>query len=288
MLPFPVFFKMTDQIPENLRPRPRITPLLMNSFSRLNQTADSGYDSSFLSSSSSTPSTDCDSSMCSSTPIPVLSHRTRKTLTPFSNTPLARKKFSSDRIPCRRTILCNRQEEEISADDLLSNLIQRSASPVVKRILRYLSPEDLLSLCQVSDIYCQTVCNHRECLRRLSKFLINAHQNCENRASSSQHSRGSGRILREIQNVMSPDQPGAGTISTIPSPLETIDLQNIPSMLRLLLNMTKSLTEMQCVVVCRTCRRFVAVRQSQKSHECVRCQRNAVAKQVGKKIMSHR
>jgi len=282
------FNKMTDQIPENPRLHPRITPLLMNSFSRLNRTADSGYDSSFLSTSSLTPSTDCDSSICSSTPLPVLPHRTRKVLAPFSDTPVGRRKFSSDRIPCRRTILSTRQEEEISADDLLSNLIQRSASPVIQRILRYLKPEDLLSLCQVSSMYCETICNHRECLRRLSTFLIGIHQNCENRASSSQHNRGSGRILREIQNVMTADQFAVGMISTIPSPLETIDLESIPSMLRSLLNMTKSLTEQQCVVVCRSCRRFVAARQSQKSYECVRCQRNSLAKRAGKKMMNHR
>ena len=279
---------MTDPIPENSRLHPRITPLLMNNFSRLNRTADSGYDSSFLSTSSLTPSTDCDSSICSSTPIPILPHRIRKILTPFSNTPVGHRKFSSDRIPCRRTILCSHEEEEISADDILSNLIQRSASPVVQRILRYLNPEDLLSLCQVSDIYCQAVCSHQECLRRLSKFLITAHQNCENRASSSQHNRSSGRILREIQNVMSTEQPAVGSVPTVPSPLETIDLENIPSTLRSLLNMTKSLTELQCVVSCRTCRRFVAVRQSQKSHECVRCQRNTVARRAGKKLMNYR
>lgn len=280
---------MESRITENARPHPRVTPLLMNCFSRLqnstslNRTSDSGYDSSCLSSNSSTPSANCDSfGRYSSTPIMnsslVLPHQPQRVLLPSADTPVCsvsegHRKFSSDRIPCRRAILSTRQEEEISSNDFLSNLIQRSATPAVKRILQYLDAVDLLKLCQVSDIYCQAVCNHQECLRRLSKYMILAHQNCENRVSPSLHLRSSGRILREIQNIMNVEATAGMILNTSPSALETIDLDHIPRMLRLLLDMTKNLTESQCVVICHSCRRLAAIRQSQKSTECAKCTR---------------
>ncbi len=284
---------MTGRIPESQRGNPRLTPLMMmNSFSRLhesslNRTADSGYQSSFASLSSSfTPSSsdvsDSSSRLYCSTPVTdqdsVLPHKT-KILNPVLDTPVHpvlpnRTPFSEDRIPSQRTTLPLDQDTEDLPSDVLNCLIRNRCTPPIQRILKYLGEEDLLRLCQVSDPYCRAVCDDQTSIKRLSKFLISVHQNGENRTTISQNNIGGrphGGILRPIQNVLGTSLP-SGTVWTVPSPLETIEISSIPRQFQKLIDLTKGLSEHHCVTTCHTCRGLVAVRlHHHRSVECQSC-----------------
>ena len=285
----------------------KVTPLMMNSFSRLrgsdsgsrNQTVDSGYQSSFASSNNSfTPSTLEDSLANLYCSTPVASHSlstnttavTHPTETPVSKLPSIAQ-YSEDRIPSIKiTPLATTQEadDEIQSG-VFSSLITWRITPTIRKILQFLGDEDLLNLCQVSDLYCQTVCNDQLALKRLSRFLINANQNGENRTTSSVNGRPSSRgILNPIHNLLNVNL-SAGAVWTIPSPLENINRPGVPGQFKTLVQMTKEMSEFQYVSVCHSCRSMVAVRlhQQQQSVECSRClqlsKRNTTRNRTGRK-----
>jgi len=268
----------------------KVTPLMMNSFSRLrgsdsgsrNQTADSGYQSSFaLSNNSFTPSTLEDSltNLYCSTPVASHSLSTKPTAaihpteTPVSKQP-SKVQYSEDRIPSKKiTTHITTQNSDETQSGVFSSLIKWKITPTIRKILQYLGEEDLLNLCQVSDMYCQTVCNDQMALKRLSRFLINANQNGENRTTSNVNGRPSTRgILNQIQNLLNADL-SAGAVWTIPSPLENIHRPGVPGQFKALVQMTKEMSEFQYVSVCHSCRSMVAVRlhQQQQSIECSIC-----------------
>ena len=287
---------MTNRVPENSRGNPRLTPLMVQSFSRLlssagssnsssfNHTGDSGYLSSFISSNNSTPSTEPDSSshLYCSTPVAsgsLLSQQTTILSQTSDQTPVSRHPgtkhmgcFSEDRIPRPSPSLSNQATDclEIEADDVLSCLIKSSA-PAVRLIFQYLSNEDLLRLCQVCDTFCRAVCDQQPTLKRLSKFLISINQNAENRTTPNLGVRsfGVGDVLRPVENVLN-FSPNPGAVWTIPSPLESVDLKKIPTQLRSLITMTKGLSSNYCVASCHTCRRLMSVRLYQ-NHKAVAC-----------------
>lgn len=271
---------------KHVRGNPRFTPLMMSSFSRLhesslNQTADSGYQSSFASLSSSfTPSsdsTDSASRLYCSTPVTqdsVLSHKTTF-LDPVLDTPVHipanKKRFSEDRIPRQKITLPIDEESTNFSSDVLSSLI-RHCVLATQRVFHYTNAEDLLRLCQVSDIYCRAVCDDQAALKRLSKYLISVHQNGENRATHSNvGGRPYGGILRPIDNLLSFNVP-PGHVWSVPSPLEAIDLNSVPCLLRRLVEMTKTLSENQVVSICHSCRTLVPVRITHhRLTECSSC-----------------
>ena len=286
---------MSGRIPESLRGNPnRLTPLMMmNSFSRLhdsslNRTADSGYQSSFASlSSSSTPSSsilsDSSSRLYCSTPVTdedSILPSTTQILDPALDTPVhpvltSRTQFSEDRIPSQRTTsLPLDQDTEDSPSDVLNCLIRSRTTPPIHRIFKYLGDEDLMRLCQVSDTYCRAVCDDQASIKRLSRFLISTHQNGENRTTLSHNNAGGrpyGGILRPIENVLGASLP-VGTVWTVPSPLEAVEMSCVPRQFRELVELTRSLSENNCVSTCHSCRRLVAVRlHHHRSVECPNC-----------------
>ena len=282
---------MTGKFPGTVRGNPRVTPLMMNSFSRLhesslNQTADSGYQSSFVSFNNSFASlsdaSDSSSLLYCSTPVTEVSILPNKTsnLDPVLNTPVppvlsSRTCFSEDRIPLNRRTNTLFEAHIECPSDILSCLIRSRSLPSIQRILMYLGDEDLMRLCQVSDDYCKAVFDDQSALKRLSKFLISIHQNGENRTSQNNNDGRTYRgVLRDIQNVM-PVTP-SGVIWTVPSPLETIDMKSVPRLFRSLIGLTKTSSEHHCVTICHTCRRnLIAVRLPyNKAVECQSCSRS--------------
>ncbi|KAI9552247.1 hypothetical protein GHT06_022609 [Daphnia sinensis] len=280
---------MAGRMPDSMRGKHRVTPLMMSSFSRLgesslNRTADSGYQSSIASSSRSfTPLSDVSDSsrLYCSTPVTedsILSHQIScsKVLleTPVQPVLPNRTYFSEDRIPSTRISLPANEDVIDYPSDVLSCLIRSHSIPAIQRVLRCLEDEDLMRLCQVSDDYCRAVCECPPALKRLSKFLIVSHQNGENRTTSSNIGNRPHRgILRPIQNVMDVGLP-SGTVWTVPSPLEAIDMSRVPHQFRTLVCLTKTLSEHHCVIYCRACRSLVAVRiTQQKTEECPNCNR---------------
>lgn len=302
---------MSGKMPESVKggSNPKFTPLMMNSFSRLsssgnrrnssvlNGTADSGYLSSFTSNTSFTPSTEASTSssqpqeLYCSTPVTggnhVLSHMTgilnQSSETPvqcFSSLKNIRGRYSEDRIPRRRTLLPSiDQEAEIDEHDILSRLISQS-TPAVRRILQFLGEEDLLRLCQVSSVICRAVCDDQLALKRLSKYLIVSYQTIENRVTSRlPHPLGVARAtiggaLRAVDNFLDTSLP-SGTVWTVPSPLECIDIDQVPVQLRSLIAMTKGLSQHQYVASCHSCRCLVPVRRRSQIVECSSCQHKA-------------
>lgn len=281
---------MARELTDNIKEIFRYTPLMMNSFSRLrstdscsrNQTADSGYLSSFASSNNSSFATsaieDSLSNLYCSTPVAGLSINSttiiHPTETPVHAKPLSHVQYSEDRIPCHKIVTTSSatQENDDTQSDVLSSLIKWRITPTIHKIFKYLGDEDLLNLCQVSDIYCQTVCDDQLALKRLSRFLITANQDGENRITTSFNSRSDNRgILRPIHNFLNVN-PSAGAVWTIPSPLENIDLPGVPKQFKALVRMTKEMSEFQYVSVCHSCRGMVAVRlHHQQSVECSKC-----------------
>lgn len=276
---------MTGRFPDSLRGKSRLNSLMLNSFSRLhesslNHTSDSGYQSSFASlSTNSTPSLDVSESsshVYCSTPVTEDSALTirNSVLGPVLETPVlsGRTRFSADRIPCQRTLLPLGEESGDVSTDVLSCLIRNRIRPAIRSIYSHLTEEDLLRLCQVSNDYCLSVCDDKPALRRLSKFLIVVHQNGENRTTLSQNNiRPHAGVLRPIHNVLSTSLP-VGTMWSIPSPLETVDMNSIPRQLKLLITMTKTLSENSCVTTCHKCRRLVEARLNhQKEVLCPGC-----------------
>lgn len=280
---------MTGRFSGTVRGNPRLTPLMMSSFSRLhesslNRTADSGYQSSFASLTNSfTPSSDASDSssrLFCSTPVTENSVLpcTTTNLHPVLDTPVhpdlsSRASFTEDRIPLNRGTIALAQNSIECPNDILSCLIRSCCTPSIQRILMYLGDEDLMRLCQVSDEYCQAVCDDQSSLKRLSKFLISTYQNGENRTTLSYNNndgRPFGGVLRSIENVMPVTQ--SGVVWTVPSPLETIDMNSVPRLFRTLIGLTKTLSENHCVTNCHTCRSLVAVRlHNHKSVECHSC-----------------
>ncbi|KAK4037708.1 uncharacterized protein LOC116929732 [Daphnia magna] len=282
---------MAGRFPDSIRGKHRVTPLMTSSFSRLgesslNRTADSGYQSSIASSSRSfTPLSDVSDSsrLYCSTPLTedsILSHQISNS-TVLLETPVQpvlpnRTYFSEDRIPSTRASLPVNVDAIDYPSDVLSCLIRSHSIPAIQRVFRCLADEDLMRLCQVSDDYCRAVCECPPALKRLSKFLIVSHQNGENRTTSSHNNienRPHRGILRPIQNVMVVGLP-SGTVWTVPSPLEAIDMSRVPHQFRTLVCLTKTLSEHHCVIYCRACRCLVAVRSNQqKTEECTNCNR---------------
>lgn len=279
---------MTERIPEGVRSNSRLTPLMINSFSKLhenslNRTTDSGYQSSFASLSRSfTPSSDVSSSsslLYCSTPVTedsILATRS-SVLTTVQDTPVqsivySRTRYSSDRIPCQKNKLLPAIEAEAQSSDVLSCLIRSRIRPVVDKIFKYLRDEDLFQLCQVSDELCRAICEDQSTIKRLSIFLINVQQNGENRTTSNAHNnRPYGGVLRPIHNVLSVNM-SAGAVWTVPTRLETIDMERVPRQFQSLVLLTKSLSEHHYVTNCHTCRCFVAVRlHNQRPVECPSC-----------------
>jgi hypothetical protein len=291
---------MTGRYPGSVRGNPRLTPLMMSSFSRLhesslNRTADSGYQSSFASLTNSfTPSSDVSDSssrLYCSTPVTedsILPYTTSN-LDPVLDTPVqsvssSRASFTEDRVPLNRGTTALDQDSTECPNDVLSCLIRSRCTPSIQRILMYLGDEDLMRLCQVSDEYCGAVCDDQSCLKRLSKFLISTQQNGENRTTLSHNNDGRpyGGVLRPIQNVMPLTQ--SGVVWTVPSPLESVDMNSIPRQLQTLIGMTRTLSEHHCVTNCHTCRSLIAVRlHHPKLVECQRCSQRS-----GRKIGSSR
>ncbi|XP_057377960.1 uncharacterized protein LOC130699920 [Daphnia carinata] len=283
---------MAGRCPHSMRGKHRVTPLMKSSFSRLgesslNRTADSGYQSSIASSSRSfTPLSDVSDSsrLYCSTPVAedsILSHQIAypKMLleTPVQPVLPNRTHFSEDRIPSTRTSLVVNEDVIDCPSDVLSCMIRSHSIPAIHRVLTYLEDQDLMRLCQVSDDYCRAVCECPPALKRLSKFLIVSHQNRENRTTSSHNNVGNrphhGIPLRSIQNVMDVGLP-SGTVWTVPSPLETIDMNRVPDQFRTLVDLITTLSEHHCVINCRACRRLVAVRVNQRKTEvCLNCNR---------------
>lgn len=287
-----------NRVPDTSRgSNPRLTPLMMQSFSRLlgstgssnssslNGTGDSGFLSSFTSSNSSTPSeTDSSSQLYCSTPVAsglLLSHQTAILNQTSDQTPVShypgfkhRGSFSEDRIPRPSPSLSDEAISlDVEADDLLSRLIRTSA-PAVRRILQYLSNEDLLRLCQACDTFCRAVFDQQPILKRLSKYLISVKQNAENRSTPSHNNLGArpfgaGDILRPVQNVFNLNAT-PGVVWTVPSPLENVDLKKIPQQLRALILLTKELSSHHCVALCHNCRCLVPIRLYQQ-HQAVEC-----------------
>lgn len=280
---------MAGRFPDSMR-ESKVTPLMKSSFSKfnessLNRTADSGYQSSFASSRRSyTPFSDVSNSsrLYCSTPVTedsILLHHTANSKvlleTPVQPVLPNRAYFSEDRIPSTRSSVPD--PEHAVNYDILSCLIRSHSIPAIQRVFRCLEDEDLMRLCQVSDDYCRSVCECPPALKRLSNFLISSHQNGENRITSSHNNidgRLDRRILRSIQNVMPTGLP-SGTVWTIPSPLEAIDLKSVPSQFQELVKLTKRLSEQHYVIYCRACRSLVPVRlHQQRTEECPNCNRS--------------
>lgn len=269
----------------------KFTPLLAQSFSRINESVlsnltDSGYSSSLqstLSRSSLTPSelsSNVSHQYCS-TPITslLLSRNLKKAENKTEVSSLSipcTPQLSADRIPlsASRTNPRNRSSvhSEEEKDNLLGSLIKQHTSLVLKRIFYYLNAEDLFRLCQVSSAYCEAVCDDSASLRRLSKYLVNQQQNRENRPVIGQRARVQATgILRQIQNTLNSSGDHApGAVWTIPSPLE--DVSSYPPLLKKLIGITKSLTDHNCVSRCHTCRCFVTVKLNhRKPVSCSKC-----------------
>lgn len=266
---------MSGRFQESLNSKSRLTPLLVNSFSKLgddsllNRTADSGYQSAL-----SDLSTSSSSLLYCSTPVmpDCLEKRSKRLLAP---------RFSADRIPWSNSRLELIQENysRIPAHpDVLSGLIgSGGALPIIRRIFTYLKAEDLLRLAQVSDEICRAICDDNPSIRKLSTYLVQIHQNGENRLTSGANTiRTRATTLRSIENL--PRSATSANVAAgmapwiVPSPLDSIDMDRVPIQLKSLLQLTKTLTERQCAAVCHRCRCLVGVRMHlRRPAECSAC-----------------
>lgn len=279
-----------DQSQKLKRESLKFTPLLAQSFSRINDSVisnltDSGYSSSLHStfSRSFTPSeSNCNSlDQYCSTPITgvqsikIVKNSEGKTDTSSLSIPRT-PQFSEDRIPLasRTNTSITKTSEEKGDNSLLGKLITHQTLSALKKIFYYLNPEDLLRFCQVSSAHCGAVCDDSAALMRLSRYLINLQQNGENRLVIGHRARvRPAAILRPIQNILnaSGDQVSAASW-TIPSPLENVATSDCPPLLKKLIGMTKSLTDHSCIARCHSCRCFVPVKlYHKKPVSCSQC-----------------
>ena len=315
---------MTDQKRASRMQQREVNPLLSASFSKFNsslrstpnQSRDSGFhdisstsnfSSNNTSNSSLTPASSNTNSfqIYSSTPlIPrrsshILDHQTSSNthFTPPSNTPVnlpCRRLHAFERIPSTRSIPGPLLEDEGGVGDWLGVLTRNGIGN--RHIFQYLSGEDLLKMCQVSDLYCSSICRDRDSLKRLSQYLKREHDNLENRPRNLRPRRGrssGNRVLRQMQNL----PPSAFAVDvdpslSNPSVLEAIDVHLIPRRLKFLLEMTAALNVGDYVASCRTCRGLTVVTEgtTQLPTLCEPCQLRSKKSQPmpSKKMLSLR